>query len=66
VELQNAFDRSAERAVRVFDPRTNAEYVVLPAERYERLREIEEDERLQRAIRDTAIASAARRSDEER
>lgn len=58
-------DRSSGAPVSAVDPRTKAAYVIVPAQRFETLAEIEEDERLQRAIRDSAFRNAVRRAESE-
>jgi hypothetical protein len=57
---QQALD--AERGVpRVVDPRTNAQYLLIPAEDYEAIREALDDDRRQRAIRRVGLRNAAGR-----
>jgi hypothetical protein len=51
--------------VRVVDPRTNTGYVLVPAADFESVREILEDERQQRAIRQIGLRNAAARAGDE-
>lgn len=50
---------------RVIDPRTNATYVLLPAEEYESVRELIENDRQQRAIRAIGLRNAVGRMESE-
>jgi hypothetical protein len=61
---QQALDKEGP-AVRVVDPRTNAGYVLVPADEFESVREVLEDDRRQRAIRRVALRNAAGRVGEE-
>ncbi len=61
-QQQAAVDRSHGDPVPVLDPRTAAPFVLLPAERFETLTRIAEDERIQEAIRTTAFRNAAGRA----
>lgn len=63
-EQQQALDEVASRPPLVVDPRTNTEYVLVPAGDYESIREVLEDERRQRAIRKVALRNAAGRMGE--
>lgn len=63
-QQQKALDSAGPAATQVVDPRTNAEYVLVPAREYETVREIIEDERQQKAIRAVALQNAAGRIDE--
>ena len=58
---QHALDQEGA-AVRVVDPRTNAGYVLVPADEFESVREVVEDDRRQRAIRRVASRNAAARA----
>jgi len=60
-EQQNALDSHSDTLPRVRDPRTNTEYVLVPANEYEQVRETLEDERRQRAIRAVGLRNAAGR-----
>jgi len=60
-QQQDDLDRADDDVVRVVDPRTNAAYVLVPADDFERVREALEDERLQRAVRAVALQNAAGR-----
>lgn len=65
-QQQRALDSSEAHPPQVVDPRTNAAYVLIPLAEYEAVREIAEDERLQRDIRAVALRNAVRRMDEAR
>lgn len=52
-------------ALRVVDPRTNAGYVLVPAEQFESVRDALEDDRQQKAIRRVALRNAAARTEAE-
>lgn len=60
-EQQETLDSIEAHPLQVVDPRTNAEYVLIPAREYEAVREIVEDERQQRGIRAVAFRTVARR-----
>jgi hypothetical protein len=47
------------------DPRTNARYVLVPADDYESVNDILRDEREQRAVRAVGLRNAAGRMDDE-
>jgi hypothetical protein len=64
-EQQQAIDESQEHLLRLTDPRTSAAYVLLPADQYESVREVLDDERLQRSIRRVAAHNAVVRAKEE-
>jgi hypothetical protein len=61
-QQQDAIDRSCGEPVAVVDPRTNATYLLVPAERFESAEEIADDERFQKAIRETAFRNTIRRA----
>lgn len=61
---QHALDAESDRP-RVIDPRTNAEYVLVPADEFESNREFLDDERQQAAIRLTARRNAMGRMENE-
>jgi hypothetical protein len=63
-QQQRALDEAPAQPPQVIDPRTNAEYVLIPLMEYEAVREIVEDEKRQRAMRVIALRNAARRLDE--
>lgn len=63
-QQQRALDSPDAQPPQVVDPRTNEAYVLIPLTEYETVREIVEDERRQRAIRDVALRNAGRRADE--
>lgn len=60
-QQQRALDSAEGQPPQVIDPRTNAEYVLIPASEYGTVREIVEDERRQSGIREFAFRTAARR-----
>ncbi len=64
-QQQEAVDRSSGDPVAVVDPRTNATYLLVPAERFESPEEIAEDAHFQKAIRETAFMNAIRRAETE-
>jgi hypothetical protein len=64
-EQQSAVDQSPDHLLRLTDPRTSATYVLMPADQYESVRDVLEDERLQRTIRKVALRNAAARAGEE-
>ncbi len=64
VEQQQAMDQSPEHLLQLTDPRTSTTYVLLPAEQYESMRELLEDERQQQAVRKVALRNAAARGGE--
>jgi hypothetical protein len=63
-QQQRALDSARPTLPQVVDPRTNAEYVLIPAAEYESVRDLIEDERQQRAIRAVALRNAVGRLDE--
>ncbi len=65
LQQQADLDRADDELVRVVDPRTNAAYVLVPADDFESVRELLEDERLQLAVRAVALRSAVGRASEE-
>lgn len=64
-QQQRALDSAGPAPPQVVDPRTNAEYVLVPAAEYESVRDIIEDERQQKAIRAVALKNAVGRMNEE-
>jgi len=64
-QQQRALDSAGSTPPQVVDPRTEAEYVLIPAAEYESVREIIEDERQQKAIRSVAFKNAVGRMNEE-
>jgi hypothetical protein len=64
-EQQRAIDESPEHLLRLTDPRTSVAYVLMPADRYEGIREVLEDERLQQSVRRIAAHNAVARAGEE-
>jgi PHD/YefM family antitoxin component YafN of YafNO toxin-antitoxin module len=61
---QQALDAEG-REPRVVDPRTNTQYVLVPVEEFEAIREALDDDRRQRAIRRVGLRNAAGRAGEE-
>jgi len=61
-EQQQAIDQSPEHLLRLTDPRTSATYVLMPADQYENVRDVLEDERLQQTVRRVALRNAAGRA----
>ena len=64
-QQQQALDAQAVGPLpRLIDPRNNSTYVLVPEADYETVREILEDERRQRAIRELALRNAVGRMDD--
>ncbi|HYN21778.1 MAG TPA: hypothetical protein VE078_12510 [Thermoanaerobaculia bacterium] len=63
-QQQRALDSTDAQPPQVVDPRTDAAYVLIPLTEYEAVREIVEDEKRQKAIREVALRNAGRRVDE--
>ncbi len=63
-EQQRALDSQAGTPPRVIDPRTNATFVLVPAEDYESIREIFEEEKRRKTIARIALRNAAGRMGE--
>ena len=61
-QQQRALDSTDAEPPQVVDPRTDAAYVLIPLTEYEAVREIVEDERRQKAIREVALRNAGQRS----
>jgi len=59
-QQQHALDSAEGQLPQVVDPRTNAEYVLIPAGEYGAVREIVEDEKRQKGIRAAAFRTVAR------
>ena len=64
-QQQHAVDALGEEPARLVDPRTNAAYVLLPAEIYESVREILDDEKQQKALRSVGLRNAIGRMNED-
>jgi hypothetical protein len=64
-QQQQAVDALQGALARLIDPRTNAVYVLLPAEEYERVREVLEEAKQQEAIHAVALRNAVGRMEEE-
>lgn len=62
---QETLDSAGEVPPKVIDPRTRTAYVLIPARDYEFVREVLDDERKQRVIRQVALRNAIGRMDEE-
>jgi hypothetical protein len=60
-QQQRALDSAGPTPPQLVDPRTNAEYVLIPAAEYESIRDLIEDDRQQRAIRVVALKNAVGR-----
>ena len=63
-EQQQAIDQSPEHLLRLTDPRTSAAYVLMPADQYESVCDMLEDERLQRTVGGVAMRNAVARAGE--
>jgi hypothetical protein len=59
-----ALDSQVGSFPRIIDSRTDAAYILIPETDYETVRELLEEERLQRAIHAVALRNAAGRMDE--
>ena len=64
-EQQQAIDTSPEHLLHLTDPRTSAAYILMPADQYENIRDVLEDERLQKAVRRVSLRNAAARARED-
>ena len=60
-DQQAQLDKETHAPAPVRDPRGNVEYVLVPAETYEQMLEIVEDDAEQRALRRAAARATARR-----
>lgn len=60
-EQRQALASNNEEPLHVSDPSTGASYVLVPAEEYETVREILEDERQRKAVSAVALQNAERR-----
>jgi hypothetical protein len=63
-QQQEVLDSAGATPPQVVDPRTNSSYVLVPANEYEAVREVLEDERRQAAIRSVALRNAVGRMNE--
>jgi len=63
-QQQEVLDSAGAIPPQVVDPRTNSSYVLVPADEYEVVREIIEDERRQGAIQAVALKNAVGRMNE--
>jgi hypothetical protein len=59
---QKALDAGGATPPRIRDPRTKAEYVLVPSADFDSLQELLDDDRRQRAIRKIASRNAANRA----
>jgi hypothetical protein len=64
-QQQQALSTTPGELARVFNPRTKAAYVLVPAEEYENVRELLEEEKRQAAIHAAALRNAMGRMNEE-
>jgi hypothetical protein len=64
-QQQRVLDSAGVTPPQIVDPRTNAAYVLVPADEYETVREIIEDERRQAVLRSIALRNAAGRMNED-
>jgi hypothetical protein len=64
-QQQQALDAQAETPPRVIDPRRNVAYYLIPAQDYEAVRDLLEEERQQKAIRAIGFRNAVGRMGEE-
>ena len=58
-DQQQQLDRTDERPARVRDPRTQTDYVLIPTEGYEHIREVLEDDADQHSLRRQGLGEAA-------
>lgn len=64
-QQQQAIDSQHGEPLVIVDPRSDTPYYLVPAIDYESVREILDDERTQRAIREAAIRTAGKRLQED-
>ena len=64
-ERQQALDQSAGHLLYVTDPRTSTAYLLIPADQYESVREVLEDDHLQQAVRSAGMRNAVSLAGEE-
>jgi hypothetical protein len=64
-EQQHAIDEAPEHLLQLTDPRTSIAYILMPADQYESIRDVLEDEKVQRSIRCVAMRNASARAKEE-
>jgi hypothetical protein len=57
-QQQQALDGARGQPVSLIDPRTKATYVLVPTQEYESVREVLEDEKVQRGVRRRALRNA--------
>lgn len=57
-----AIDAHAEEPTRLIDPRTNVAYVLVPAEDFDAIRDLIEEDRQERAIAAIAMRNALERA----
>ena len=64
-EQQQAIDESPKHLLHLTDPRTSVVYILMPADQYENVRDVLEDERLQHSVRSAAQRNAVARAGEQ-
>ena len=65
-QQQQAIDAQAETPPCIIDPRNNTAYYLVPVPEYDAVRELLEDERQQKAIRDVGLRNTIGRTKVER
>jgi hypothetical protein len=60
-DQQEQLDLASEHPVSVHDPRNQSDYILVPADQYEQMLEVIEDDVEQRALRRAGARSLARR-----
>ena len=60
-DQQEQLDRAGERPVSVHDPRNQSDYILVPADQYEQMLEVVEDDLEQRALRRAGAKTLAKR-----
>ena len=63
-QQQHAIDVPGGMPLRFVDPRTNGTFILIPESEYEDIRDLLEEERRQRVIRQVALKNAAGRMEE--
>lgn len=62
---QRLLDTSQEQPIQFIDPRDQTTYVLVRSDEYERLRALEEEERVQEAIHQIALRNAIKHANED-
>lgn len=62
---QRLLDTSQEQPIQFIDPRDQTTYVLVRSDEYERLRALEEEERVQEAIHRIALRNAIKHANED-